>query len=489
VEAIAITPCFHPAPLPGARVEAEFQDITVTAPEATPATAHVEARRVSLPALLAVLVPVSISTIDISLTNTALPTIARDIGAASATSIWVVNVYYLVVVAALLPFAALGEIFGHRRVFSAGIAVFVAGLLACGMAWSLPTLVAARALLGLGAAAISAVTPALIRYIYPPERLGRGLGIYALIVGIAFTAGPTVASAVLAVAKWPWLFLANVPICLIAAGLTLRSLPTTERGARHFDGLSAALCAGLFALLLFGLSGLVHRIAWYWILAAWIGAAACGYALLRREAGRPAPILAVDLFRRPLFSLSSATSVCAFTVQGLAFVVLPFWLHTVLGFSQSQTGLLITPWPATLAVMALIAAPLSDRHSPGLLGGGGLLVLSGGLASLALLPADPGPIDIVWRLALCGVGFGFFQAPNMKAIMASAPRERSGGASGIVATSRLLGQALGAAVVALCLSAFPAGGARMTVWVGCFIAVLGSLMSLSRLLPSVRSRD
>lgn len=485
MEAATVISVSKSVPLLGACVKIEFQDITVTVPEATPAIARAG---VSLPALLAVLVPVSISTIDISLTNTALPTIAREIGAASATSIWVVNAYYLVVVAALLPFAALGEIYGHRRVFGAGIVVFMAGSLACGLASSLPTLVVARTLLGLGAAAIAAVTPALIRYIYPPERLGQGLGIYALVVGVAFTTGPTVASAVLAVANWPWLFLANVPICFVAAGLTLRSLPATERGERHFDGLSAALCAGLFALLLFGLSGFVHQMAWHWILAAWTGAAACGYALLRREAERPAPILAVDLFRRPLFSLSSATSVCAFTVQGLAFVVLPFWLHTVLGFSQSQTGLLITPWPATLAVMALIAAPLSDRYPPGLLGGGGLLVLSGGLASLALMSPDPGPIDIVWRLALCGVGFGFFQAPNMKAIMASAPRERSGGASGIVATSRLLGQALGAALVAFCLSVFPAGGAEVTVWVGCCIAVLGSLMSLSRLLPSVRGR-
>lgn len=444
-------------------------------------------RRASLPALLAVLAPVSIATLDISLTNTALPGIAQDIGASSATSIWVVNAYYLVVVAALLPLAALGEIVGHRRVFSIGILVFAAGSLACGLAWSLPTLVGARAVLGLGAAAISAVTPALIRYIYPPERLGQGLGIYALVVGVAFTAGPTIAAAVLAVAGWPWLFLANLPFCLAAATL-LRRLPPTERGARLFDGLSAALCATLFALLLFGLSGLVHRMAWPWIAAAWLGAAACGHGLLRREAGRPAPILALDLFRRPLFSLSAATSVCAFAVQGLAFVVLPFWLHGVLGFSQSQTGLLITPWPATLAVMALIAAPLADRYPPGLLGGGGLLILSGALTSLALLPPSPAPGDIAWRLSLCGVGFGFFQAPNMRAIMASAPRERSGGASGIVALSRLLGQALGAALVALCLSAFPAGGAKLAIWAGSCIAILGSLMSLARLLPGVGGR-
>jgi DHA2 family multidrug resistance protein-like MFS transporter len=444
--------------------------------------------RVSLPAVLAVLVPVSLSTLDISLTNTALPAIAQDIGATSASSIWVVNAYYLVVVAALLPLAALGEIFGHRRVFIAGLVVFVAGSLAAGLASSLLTLAAARALLAIGAAAISAVTPALIRFIYPPHQLGRGLGIYALVVGVAFTTGPTIASAVLAVTNWPWLFLANVPLGLVAMGLTLRSLPATETNLRPFDGLSAVLCAALFALLLLGLSGLAHQVGWSWILSAWAAAFACGYALLRREAGQPAPILAVDLFRRPMFAMSSATSVCAFAVQGLAFVVLPFWLHTVLSFSQSQTGLLITPWPAALAVMAIIAAPLSDRYSPGLLGGGGLLILSGGLASLALMPLHPAPIDIIWRMALCGVGFGFFQAPNMKAIMASAPRERSGGASGIVATSRLLGQAFGAALVALCLSISPAEGAKVAIWVGCCIAVLGSLMSLSRLLPAVRGR-
>ena len=459
----------------------------MTAFEKLPKAAHGVPRRVSLPALLAVLVPVSIATLDISLTNTALPSIARSVGAPSATSIWVVNAYYLVVVAALLPLAALGEIVGHRRVFGIGILVFLAGSLACGLAWSLPTLVGARAVLGLGAAAISAVTPALIRFIYPPERLGQGLGVYAMVVGIAFTAGPTIASAVLAIADWPWIFLANVPFCLAATGL-LRSLPVTEQGARPFDALSAALCAALFALLLFGLSGLVHRMGWLWVLAAWFAAAACGYALLRHEAGRAAPILAVDLFRRPLFALSSATSICAFAVQGLAFVVLPFWLHSMLGFSQSQTGLLITPWPATLAIMALIAAPLADRYPPGLLGGGGLLILSGALASLALLPPDPAAADITWRLALCGVGFGFFQAPNMKAIMASAPRERSGGASGIVAISRLLGQALGAALVALCLSAFPTEGARLAIWAGCGMAILGSLMSLSRLLPGARGQ-
>ncbi len=444
--------------------------------------------RARAPALISILAAVSVATLDISITGTALPTIAQNIGTSGASSIWAVNAYYLVVVAALLPLAALGEIVGHGRIFIAGLMLFTIGSLACGLAWSLPTLVVARALLGLGAAAIAAVTPALIRFVYPPQRLGRGLGLYALVVGVAFTVGPMVASAILSLASWPWLFLVNVPIGLVALGLSLRRLPATERMARPFDGVSAALCAGFFAMLLLGLGGVAHQVSWIAVVASWMAAAVCGFALLRREAGQPAPILAVDLFRQPIFSLSAATSVCAFTVQGLAFVVLPFHLQVALGYSQVETGLLITPWPAVLAFMALVAAPLADRHSPGLLGGAGLLVLGAGMASLALLPPDLGPADVVWRLALCGVGFGFFQSPNMKAIMSSAPAARSGGASGIVAASRLLGQSIGAALVALCLSLSQTQGAELALWAGCGVAILGSLTSFLRLLPTVLAR-
>lgn len=156
----------------------------------TAATGHAPpAIGISVAAVIAVLVGVSITTIDISLTSTALPAIAARIGASAASTIWVVNAYYIAVVAALLPLAALGEIHGHRRIFLAGLTVYALGTAACGFSHSLPALMMARAVLGLGSAAVSATTPALIRAIFPPQRLGRGLGIYALVVGLAFTAG------------------------------------------------------------------------------------------------------------------------------------------------------------------------------------------------------------------------------------------------------------------------------------------------------------
>jgi DHA2 family multidrug resistance protein-like MFS transporter len=445
-------------------------------------------RAARLRAILAVQLGVAIVTLDISLTSTALPAIARGIGAEPASTIWIVNAYYLAVIAALLPLAALGEIHGHRRVFFAGLGVFALGAAASGFAHSLGGLAVARALLGLGSAAVAATTPALIRTLYPPDRLGRGLGVYALVVGIAFSVGPTAASAILSVADWPWLFLMNVPLALLVVGLAARDLPATERNIRPFDALSALLCAAMFGGLLFGVASIAHRAAWPVIAAALGAAIACFLALRRREANHPAPILAVDLFRLPLFALSSATSICAFIIQGLVFVVLPFLFQFRLGYSQVEAGFLITPWPATLAAMTLIAAPLSDRVAPGLLGGIGLFVVALGLAAIATLPPDAGVVSIAWRLMVCGIGFGFFQSPNMRALMSSAPPHRSGGAGGILAASRLLGQSLGAAAVAVCLSLAPQAGMVAAIWLGCGVAVLAGTVSFLRLLPSVRGR-
>ena len=145
------------------------------------------------------------------------------------------------------------------------------------------------------------------------------------------------------------------------------------------------------------------------------------------------PLLPVDLFRRPVFALSVTTSVCAFVAQGIVFVALPFYFQDVIGRSQVETGLLITPWPVTVAIIAPIAGRLADRYPAGILGGIGLGVLCLGFILLALLPAQPGDASIIWRIVVCGFGFGFFQSPNNRAIVSNAPRERSGGAGAIQA--------------------------------------------------------
>ena len=320
-------------------------------------------------AVIAVQLGVIIVTWDISLTSTALPAIAMGLGAAPASTIWIVNAYYLSVVAALLPLATLGEIYGHRRIFFGGLLVFALGSVAAGFADSLLALSAARAVVGLGSAAVSATTPALIRALYPPERLARGLGLYALVVGIAFSIGPTTTSTILSVASWPWLFRINVPLALAAFWLATRGLPATDRSGRPFDAIAATLCAVMLASFVFGVASVAHGAGWDLIGPAWLASAICAAALVRRERGASAPIMATDLFRIPLFALSSATSICAFTVQGLVFVVLPFLLQFKLGYSQVEAGFLITPWPVTLMATTLVAAPLADKVPVACLGG------------------------------------------------------------------------------------------------------------------------
>lgn len=450
------------------------------------ADAPLSPQRMNVTALIALMLGVAIITLDISLTSTAVPAIALGLDVPAATTIWIINIYYLAVIAALLPLAALGEIYGHRRVFLIGLLVFAAGSLASGLSDSLWALMTGRALLGLGSAAVSATTPALIRTLYPPARLARGLGLYAMIVGIAFTVGPTATSAILSVAGWPWLFLPSVPVALIAFGLSIVGLPATDRNVRPFDAASALLCAAMFACLLFAIAGLAH-LGWLPVIFAFTLALVFGYGLRRREAGRAAPILALDLFRIPLFTLSAATSICAFAVQGLVFVVLPFLFTFGMGFTLVEAGLLITPWPAALAFMTLVAAPLAERIAPGVLGCAGLMILAIGLGLLATMPVSASVFDISWRLFLCGVGFGFFQSPNMVALMSSAPLARSGGAGGILATSRLLGQSIGAAAVAFSLSMWPQTGVTVAIWLGAALAVLGGIISALRLLPSIRS--
>jgi len=167
--------------------------------------------------------------------------------------------------------------------------------------------------------------------------------------------------------------------------------------------------------------------------------------------------------------------------QMLAFVALPFYLEYQLGRSLQETGLLIPPWPLMVALMAALSGRLSDCYPASILAGAGLIMLTTGLIGLALLSPTASSFDIAWRTALCGIGFGFFQSPNNRAMIGATPRERSGGASGAQATTRLLGQTTGTAVVALLFSLDNAGAARTALFAAACVAAIGAIISFSRL--------
>jgi MFS transporter, DHA2 family, multidrug resistance protein len=439
-------------------------------------------------AVAAIFTALAMASLDTAIANIALPAIAANLHVSPADVIWVVNVYQIALVATLLPLGALGEIVGHQRIYLGGLLLFTLASLACACAWSLPSLLVARALQGLGASGIMAVNSALVRFVYPSRLLGRGYGHNALVVATAFTLGPTIASGILAIGSWPWLFAVNIPFGLIAMGIGLKTLPATPRAVHAFDFFGALLAACCLGLFIIGVGSAAHKASPGMVSLELVAAILFGWVLTRRHADHPAPMLPIDLFRRPVFALSAATAVCSFAVQGLAFVSLPFYFEDILLRTQVETGFFMTPWPLVVAFMAPIGGRLSDRYPVGILGGLGLVLLGLGMTLLALLPASPGVANIVWRMAICGVGFGLFQTPNMKALMSSAPPGRSGGASSIVATARLIGQTIGAALAALCFTLAGREGATVALALGAGFAAVGSVMSFLRLLaPAQRN--
>jgi MFS transporter, DHA2 family, multidrug resistance protein len=438
-------------------------------------------------AVAAIFTALAMASLDTVIANVALPAIAADLHVSPADVVWVVNVYQIALVATLLPLGALGEIVGHERIYLGGLLLFTIASVGCALAWSLPSLLVARTLQGLGASGMMSVNTALVRFVYPSRMQGRGFGHNAMVVATAFTLGPTVASAILAIGPWPWLFAVNLPFGVLALIVGFKMLPALPRAKHAFDFLGAALAACCLALFIIAIGGAGHQATPALVIGGLAAALVIGFILMRRHADHPAPMLPVDLFRRPLFALSAMTAICSFAVQGASFVALPFYFEDILGRSQVETGFFMTPWPLVVAIMSPIGGRLSDRFSAGILGGLGLIILALGMALLAMLPANPSVIDIVWRMMLCGFGFGFFQTPNMKTIMTSAPPHRSGSASGIVATARLVGQTTGAAAAALCFSLAGRDGATLALALGAGFAALGSVMSFLRLTVAPRA--
>ncbi len=432
-------------------------------------------------AMLAIAIAVTMAVLDSAVANIALPAIARQLGVAPAESVWVVNAYQLAIVVLLLPLATLGERVGYRRVYIAGLALFTLGSLACALSDSLATLIAARVAQGLGAAGIMAVNGALVRFTYPQKSLGHGVGLNALVVSVAGAIGPTVASGILAIGPWQWLFAINVPIGLANMVFAARVLPWSTLSGKALDWASAALSALAFGLFFIGTDTLTHGDS------ATIGALelaagiAAGVALFLRERHDERPLIPIDLLRIPVFALSTLTSICSFAAYTLAFVALPFWFQAALHRDQVQTGLLMTPWPVGVGLVAPLAGRLADRVPAAILGTAGLLVLAAGLFLMSQLPADASTVDILWRMALCGCGFGFFQAPNNRTMLGSAPRERAGAAGGMLATARLTGMTVGASLTALIFHAVPRDGERLCLLVAVGIALAGAAVSVSRL--------
>lgn len=417
--------------------------------------------------------------LDSAIANIALPTIARDLAATDAATIWVVNSYQLAVTVCLLPAAALGEIWGLKRIYGLGLIIFTVASLACALSPTLPVLVASRLLQGVGGACMAALGGALVRTIFPRALLGRGYALIALSVALAAAAGPSLAALILSVAHWPWLFLVNVPVGAIAIPLFIKVAPAGERRARPFDWIGTAINAAAFGLIVTGVDGLGGDARGMALIELAVGLV-FGAILFRQQSRQPSPMLPLDLLRIRLFALSMATSVCSYSAQILAYVSLPFLFQAVMHRSAVATGLLVTPWPLLVAVAAPIAGRLSDRYPAAILGSIGLAILGSGLLLLATMSAAPADWDVVWRMAICGIGFGFYQTPNNITLMTAGPPARNSAASAMVAVARTVGWSLGSAIVALIFGLRGDLAAGECLYVAAGFAAVGVVVSVSR---------
>lgn len=399
-----------------------------------------------------VLAAIVLVVLDAAMVNAALPAMASALRVTPAASLRVVSAYQLALVMALLPCAALGERLGPRRVYTAGVALFTGASALCAVAPSLPLLVAARFLQGLGGAAVLSLGVALLRLVVPPRRLGAAIGWNALAVALGSAAGPTVGALLLSAASWPWLFLARLPLGALVLAAT-RALPPAPGSARVIDPMSVVLNGAAFAALLLGAELLPRSPL---LGALLLGAAALAMAaLVRRELPRAAPLIPLDLLREGPFATAVIASVACFIGQSAAMVSLPFYLQHDLGQDALRAGLLLTPWPLSVAVVAPLAGRLADRVPGAWLCALGGALLSLGLAAAALFPAQGRPAALLPFVVLCGVGFGLFQVPNNRALFLAAPRARSGAAGGAQGTARLTGQALGAVLMTLLFTLTP----------------------------------
>lgn len=430
-------------------------------------------------AMVALLAGIALVVLDGSIANVALPTLAQSLHVSPAQSVWVVSAYQLALVMTLLPCAALGESIGFRRVFAGGVLLFTLASAVCAVSPNLTSLVLARFVQGLGGAAVMSPMAGLLRTTYPTRLLGSAIGWNALTVALSSAAGPTIGAAILSVSSWHWLFAVNLPVGLLVL-LAVRALPEPHGTRRRIDVVSVLLNGGVFAPLVLGVDQLATRPA---SGLALLGIAVlCLVLLVRRELPRPAPLIPLDLLRAGPFRISVIASVCCFTAQMASYVALPFYLQHSLGQNAFMTGLYMTPWPLAVALAAPLAGRCADRIPTAWLCAAGGLTLAVGLGLLALWPMQGSLTPLVLFTIVCGLGFGFFQTPNNRNMLLSAPRERSGAAGGMQATARLVGQTAGAVVMTLLFSLTATEVApRIGLGVAAVLALAAGLISTLRI--------
>jgi EmrB/QacA subfamily drug resistance transporter len=321
-------------------------------------------------------------------------------------------------------------------------------------------LIASRALQGIGGAGIMAISPAMVTSAFPPEQRGRAIGMNAVVVALGISTGPTLGGMITEHASWRYIFYVNVPVGLLGLLATARILPKAPRRPANFDPLGA-LTLGLGFSSFTALVSIGHDLGWESPLVIGLGAIAAvsGVVFAIHEPRHPHPIVDFSMFKNRLFAASSASLTLSFAASFAVALLLPFYFEQLRGFQAAKTGLLMTPFPLTIAVIAPISGAVADRIGTRVLATSGMVLLAFGLWLLSRLGADNSLPDIILRLVIAGTGQAMFQSPNNSALLGSAPPQRQGVASGILATGRVVGQSMSVAIAGTIFAALGGAGA------------------------------
>ena len=357
--------------------------------------------------------------------------------------------------------------------------LFVFATIMCFFANSLPFLLVARALQALGAAAALSMMSAMIRNIDPKGLWGRGIATNTVVVTIASAGAPTIGGLIVTLSDWRYVFALAAPLALLSLWLGRKALPDIAPIETPYNLDGAMLNMATFGLVFVGLESLVHGDSPVISVAIILAGVVFAVWFVRHELGESRPILPVDLLARPVLALSFAASFFIFIASMLQTVSLPFRLQHLYGFTPGEVGAVLSPSPLTMMVMSPLASLLSDKVSPGLLGAIGTTVLAAALIMTAYPPAHPTYWDFAWRMSMCGAGMSLFLAPNSRLIMSETPRERAATTGGLISTTRMSGQTLGATLVAALL-AMGLGTSPIPILVGAACALTAAALSISR---------
>jgi len=394
------------------------------------------------------------ATLDSSIVNVALPTIARDFGADVKVVAWTVQAYLLTTMALLLVGGRLLDLWGERKVMAAGFAIFTAGSALCAMSLTVEMLIASRAFQGMGAAVLMSANQGLVARAFRPEERGRTLGMVGTVVSVGLASGPPLGGLLIGTLGWRSIFYINIPIGILAVAYCVRALGAGRRSTESetFDWVGSLLIVAGLASLFAGLDRGVDR---GWSDADVLLLFASSLALLAlfvlHERRTRSPLLDLSVFSNRFFVQSCAATFLVFFGMISAMILLPFYLQDVREFRPEKVGLLMMILPASMLLVAPLGGLISDKVGVRLPATFGLGLVGAGLLFLSGLESQTAVAGIVWPLALIGVGMGFFGSPNSSAILSSVAPGKVGAASGLSALMRTSGVAFG---IAFAVTAF-----------------------------------